>query len=126
MVRAFAERDEQAFAETSRKVKRSILLRPKQVNQVFDHIESCPVESFVCGDFNDSPISYTCHRLKGQLDDAYISSGNGPGISYNRHGMYYRIDHILHSSTFKAYDCTVDCSIKMSDHYPIFCFLEKR
>ena len=80
----------------------------------------------VCGDFNDSPISYTCHRLKEQLDDAYIGSGNGPGISYNRHGMYYRIDHILHSPQFKAYGCTVDRSIKISDHYPIFCFLEKR
>ena len=80
----------------------------------------------VCGDFNDSPISYTCNRLKRHLNDAYINSGNGPGISYNRHGMYYRIDHILHSSQFKAYDCTVDRSIKVSDHYPIFCFLEKR
>ena len=79
----------------------------------------------VCGDFNDSPISYTCNRLRRRLDDAYIKSGIGPGISYNRHGMYYRIDHILHSSQFKAYDCTVDRTFKESDHYPIFCFLKK-
>ena len=80
----------------------------------------------VCGDFNDSPISYTCKQLKEQLNDAYIGSGNGPGISYNRNKLYYRIDHILHSSQFKAYDCTVDRTIEVSDHYPIFCFLEKR
>ena len=54
----------------------------------------------VCGDFNDSPISYTCARLKQRLDDAYIRSGNGPGISYNRNGLYYRIDHIMHSPQF--------------------------
>lgn len=80
----------------------------------------------VCGDFNDSPISYACNRLKRQLNDAYASSGNGPGISYNRHGLYYRIDHILHSAQFKAYDCTVDRDFKISDHYPIYCFLEKK
>ena len=79
----------------------------------------------VCGDFNDSPISYTCHQLRKYLDDAYISSGNGPGISYNRNKLYYRIDHILHSSSFKAYDCIVDRSIKVSDHYPIYCSLVK-
>lgn len=79
----------------------------------------------VCGDFNDSPISYTCHRLRETLHDAYTSSGNGPGISYNRNKLYYRIDHMLHSPHFKAYKCTVDRSIKTSDHYPIYCFLEK-
>ena len=79
----------------------------------------------VCGDFNDSPISYAYRRLEKHLDDAYIQSGNGPGISYNRNKLYYRIDHILHSSQFKAYKCTVDRTIKVSDHYPIYCFLEK-
>lgn len=79
----------------------------------------------VCGDFNDSPISYACHRMKKQLNDAYASSGNGPGISYNRNKLYYRIDHILHSPQFKAYKCTVDRSVRISDHYPIYCFLEK-
>ena len=80
----------------------------------------------VCGDFNDSPISYACNRLKKRLDDAYTNSGNGPGISYNSNKLYYRIDHILHSPRFKAYDCTVDRSTKESDHYPIYCFLKKR
>ena len=80
----------------------------------------------LCGDFNDSPISYTCKQLKELLDDAYVNSGNGPGISYNRNRLYYRIDHILHSPHLRAYDCTVDRSIKVSDHYPIFCFLEKK
>ena len=79
----------------------------------------------VCGDFNDSPISYTCYQLRKQLTDAYVKSGNGPGISYNRNRLYYRIDHIMHSDQFKAYRCTVDRSIKVSDHYPIYCFLTK-
>ena len=110
-----------------KKLRNSAAKRAGQVDVIIADMakESSPY-IIVCGDFNDSPISYTCRRLRKQLDDAYIGSGNGPGISYNRHGMYYRIDHILHSSQFKAYNCTVDRSIRVSDHYPIFCFLEKK
>ena len=119
--------DDKDTKDLIKKLRDSAAKRAAQADVILADIEKeASPYIIVCGDFNDSPISYTCHRLKGQLDDAYISSGNGPGISYNRHGMYYRIDHILHSSQFKAYDCTVDRSIKMSDHYPIFCFLEKR
>lgn len=79
----------------------------------------------VCGDFNDSPISYTRRQIARVLDDAFVGSGNGPGISYNRNKMYYRIDHILHSDAFESYACRVDRSIKISDHYPISCYLVK-
>jgi endonuclease/exonuclease/phosphatase (EEP) superfamily protein YafD len=76
-----------------------------------------------CGDFNASPISYTHHRLTEFLNDAYTRSGNGPGISYHRSGMYFRLDHILISPNLKAYGAVVDRSIKASDHYPISCFI---
>ena len=79
----------------------------------------------VCGDLNDSPISYTCKALSKTLTNAYTASGNGPGFSYNRNKLFYRIDHIFHSPAFKSYACKVDRSIKHSDHYPIACHLEK-
>jgi endonuclease/exonuclease/phosphatase family metal-dependent hydrolase len=109
-----------------KKLRNAAVKRADQTDFIMADLkkESSPY-IIVCGDFNDSPISYTCNRLRRRLDDAYIKSGNGPGISYNRHGMYYRIDHILHSPQFKAYDCTVDRTFKESDHYPIFCFLRK-
>lgn len=78
----------------------------------------------VCGDFNTSPISYTHHRLTEYLNDAYTRSGNGTGFSYNRSGMYFRIDNILVSPDIEAYGAVVDRSIKTSDHYPIFCFVK--
>lgn len=80
----------------------------------------------VCGDFNASPISYPHHRLTQLLDDAYTRSGNGPGLSYNRSGMYFRLDHILVSPDIKAYGAKVDRSISASDHYPIYCFVKLR
>ncbi len=75
----------------------------------------------VCGDFNDSPLSYTRRVIGEELDDAFVQSGNGVGISYNRNGFYFRIDHILVSKKLQTYGCTVDRSVKASDHYPIWC-----
>lgn len=80
----------------------------------------------VCGDFNDTPISYA-HRIIGQdMDDAFTQSGRGLGISYNQNKFYFRIDNILVSKNLRAYNCTVDRSIKDSDHYPIWCYIAKR
>lgn len=80
----------------------------------------------VCGDFNDSPVCYA-HRVIGEgLDDAFVQSGNGLGISYNQNHFYFRIDHILLSKNLKSYRCTVDNTIKSSDHYPIWCYVAKK
>jgi len=80
----------------------------------------------VCGDFNDSPISYAHKTISQDLNDAFITSGNGLGISYNQNKFYFRIDNILMSKNLKAYNCTVDRSIKSSDHYPIWSFISKQ
>lgn len=80
----------------------------------------------VCGDFNDSPLSYA-HRVIGKgLNDAFVQSGNGFGISYNQNRFYFRIDHILLSKNLVSYRCTVDRTIKSSDHYPIWCYVAKK
>lgn len=76
----------------------------------------------VCGDFNDTPISYARHTIKGDLKDAFVSSGFGPGITYNQDYFYFRIDYILHSKNIKAYNCTVD-NVAYSDHYPLWTYL---
>lgn len=116
----------QETKELIKKLRDSAAKRAAQTDIVMADMEKeTSPYIIVCGDFNDSPVSYTCNRLKEQLDDAYTMSGNGPGISYNRNRLYYRIDHIMHSPQFKSYKCTVDRSIKVSDHYPIYCFLEK-
>ncbi len=79
----------------------------------------------VCGDFNDSPISYTRHTVAAGLTDCYVSSGRGPGFSYNNNRMYVRIDHILCSDEWEPYNAVVDSKIGQSDHYPISCWLKK-
>ncbi|MDR2692237.1 MAG: endonuclease/exonuclease/phosphatase family protein [Dysgonamonadaceae bacterium] len=77
----------------------------------------------VCGDFNDTPVSYARRKIKGNLRDAFVDSGCGLGITYNRYRFLFRIDYILHSSNIKSYNCTVG-KLRDSDHFPVWCYLE--
>ena len=77
----------------------------------------------VCGDFNDTPISYARHKIKGNLRDAFVDSGCGLGITYNLYHFLFRIDYILHSNNIKAYNCTVG-KLRTSDHFPVWCYLQ--
>jgi len=77
----------------------------------------------VCGDFNDTPISYARYKIKGDLRDAFVDSGFGLGITYNKYRFLFRIDYILHSKNIESYNCTVG-KLNSSDHYPLWCYLQ--
>lgn len=79
----------------------------------------------VCGDFNDSPVSYAHRVLAEELSDAFVRAGRGLGISYHEGGFYFRIDHLFVGEGFAVKKCVVDRSIDASDHYPVWCILEK-
>jgi len=63
--------------------------------------------------------------LKGDLVDAYASTGFGPGITYHEDFFLFRIDYIMHSKNMKAYRTKVD-KVTYSDHYPVYTFLERQ
>lgn len=76
----------------------------------------------VCGDFNDTPVSYAHRTIQGPLVDSFAESGLGMGVTYNQNLFRFRIDNILHSSNIKSMNCTVD-KVRYSDHYPLWCYL---
>lgn len=80
--------------------------------------------TIVCGDFNDTPVSYACRQFSEVMTDAYVASGRGIGLSYNRKGFWVRIDHLFCSSDFTPYNCRVDSKTELSDHYPLVCWLK--
>lgn len=97
--------------------------RAPQVNMVARYVEEQTTDAIVvCGDFNDSPISYSYKTIKKDLLDSYAETGFGPGITYHENYFWFRIDFIMHSRNLKAYKCTVD-KVKFSDHYPIWTYL---
>lgn len=123
--------EEEKLKSTSKlllgKVADAVSIRAAQADSVAKYIrESKCKYVVVCGDFNDSPLSYA-HRVIGEgLNDAFIETGNGLGISYNRNGFYFRIDHIMASDSLELFNCTVDDTIEASDHYPIWCYIRKK
>lgn len=99
-------------------------MRANQAEMVKEYINDSPEKHVVvCGDFNDTPISYAHRVLSEGMNDAFEDTGNGFGFSYNKHRMFFRIDHILTSKDLQVYDCTVDNSIDASDHYPVWCYI---
>lgn len=109
-----------------RKLAEASAIRAPQADSIANDITSSPHSHIiVCGDFNDTPISYAHQTIAQDLDDAFTESGRGLGISYNQNKFYFRIDNILISKNLRALNCTVDRSIKESDHYPIWCYIAK-
>ncbi len=79
-----------------------------------------PRPVILCGDFNDTPISYTHRVLTQDLKSAFRESGNGLGFTFHEKGFPVRIDHILYDGEhWKSYDTQVDDTITCSDHFPI-------
>lgn len=109
------------------KMEKAVRARGPQADSVLSYVERAGIPSVVlCGDFNDSPISYPCNRFSSRFTDAYSQSGNGPGFSYVQRGFYFRIDHVYVSDDWRTYETYVDRSIHASDHYPLVTYLSKR
>lgn len=127
---AAGKMDKQSARAESRmlisKIGEASARRAPQADTVAKYVDEHKGQSILlCGDFNDSPISYTRRVIANGLTDCYAAAGKGPGISYNSNKMYVRIDYIMCSSGWTPYNCHVDNTIKASDHYPIVCQLKK-
>lgn len=92
--------------------------RAKQADIVKAHMNRSPYPVILCGDFNDTPLSYAYNTLAKNLKDSFIEKGHGLGNTYIGEFPSFRIDYILHSPTLETVAYTRD-SVKYSDHYPI-------
>lgn len=80
----------------------------------------------VCGDLNDTPISYTYQRLARHLNSAYRQTCFGPGFTYSKRSFPVRIDHIFYSEHWNCTSCRIDRTVSSSDHYPLIVQLSKK
>lgn len=78
----------------------------------------------VCGDFNDSPISYSRHAMAEVLTDCYATTGKGIGLSYNQKAFSFRIDHFFCNDKLQPYRCEIDGKMDASDHNPLICWVK--
>jgi len=89
-----------------------------QVKRVLEHKKATNLPVLLCGDFNNTPFSYTYRKLKKGMNDAFLEKGNGLGRTYSFDSYPMRIDYIFGSKEMEVIRFeTIKKSF--SDHYPI-------
>jgi endonuclease/exonuclease/phosphatase family metal-dependent hydrolase len=119
------EEIEEGSKRIASRLKRAFIKREEQVNRVIESVKSCPHEVVLCGDFNDTPVSYTYETLTDELVDSFIEAGNGIGNTYIGVFPSFRIDYIMHSKGLAStsYE-TID--EKLSDHHAVSSVIGKK
>ncbi len=108
-----------------KRLKLAFEKRAAQADLIEQSIASSPYPVIVCGDFNDTPASYTYNTISKNLIDSFIESGNGFGKSYVGAFPSFRIDYILHSNKFQSYNFQT-IRKELSDHFPVITNLEMK
>lgn len=76
--------------------------RNRQAQLLAEAVASSPYPVILCGDLNDTPISYAYRKLADKLDDCFLESGKGWGGTYQPACNLFRIDYTLCSPQLKT------------------------
>ena len=106
------------FLKVHSRIREAFRIRTLQVEAVSQHIKEFNKPFIICGDFNDTPISYTYHRLQEGINDSFRYAGSGFGATFRYLWPALRIDYILFSNAFTATSHYTP-KIPFSDHYPV-------
>lgn len=101
------------------KMKTAYEKRSQEVNKMLADIPHDGRPIVLCGDFNDTPLSYTYHQIKrAGFTDGFVKVGRGIGRTYAGKLPLLRIDYIwgneqIQPMAFKR------LKHKGSDHFPV-------
>lgn len=101
------------------RMKNAFIRRATETETIVRHMRKSPHPVLWCGDLNDTPMSYSYQLLRREgLTDAFMTSGQGFGVTYIGSFPRFRIDHMLHAPRLVTWDFhTLD--VDHSDHRPI-------
>lgn len=118
----FMELDREVISQGVRSILSHLVAankkRATQAMTLKEHIQASPYPVILCGDFNDTPISYPYSLLTGELQDCFTDKGRGVGNTYIGEFPSYRIDYILHDKRITTVSYHRD-TVRYSDHFPI-------
>lgn len=100
-----------------KKLKYSFERRGREVDQIKKHMDKSPYPIIICGDFNDTAVSYAYQKLGENKKDAFLESGKGIGASFSKIPTL-RIDYILLDKQLKSNSFTTHQE-DFSDHRAI-------
>ncbi|HQV01285.1 MAG TPA: endonuclease/exonuclease/phosphatase family protein, partial [Bacteroidia bacterium] len=101
-----------------KRLKTAFIKRATETEIIKQHKANCKLPLIFCGDFNDTPASYTYKQIAGTLKDAFKDGNAGFGTTYNGVFPAFRIDYILYSPHIAVSQFTTH-KIKLSDHCPL-------
>ena len=100
------------------------VLRAAQVDSIAVVVEAWRSRCIVCGDFNDTPMSYVYRTMAKGLNDAFSQCGSGYSHTFRGFFNTLRIDYVLSSEGFDALSYEVP-TVDYSDHHPVVVRLRK-
>ncbi len=98
--------------------------RAEQALTIVEHIKTSPYPVIICGDFNDTPLSYTYNQFNQKMIDAFRNCASGIGATYSGRVPAGRIDYIFHSQNLQSAQFKIQEEIH-SDHRAISCRIYK-
>lgn len=98
--------------------------RALQAQELVRRMEESPYPVIVAGDFNDTPMSYAMHALRGsRAEDTFSAASFGPGGTHLGAIPGLRIDGILADTTLQCVSHHTH-GVVMSDHRPVTAVLQ--
>ena len=93
--------------------------RANQAIKVKSHVQQSPYPVIICGDFNDTPMSYVYRQMCRDMKDAFVEAGRGYGYTFLPMHRLLRIDYVMcsHDIDIKDYRIMDECTL--SDHLPV-------
>lgn len=111
-----------AIRTLASKMKHTIHKRAGQSRQLAGLIATSPYKVVVCGDFNDTPVSYTYNTISRHLQDAFLHKGCGIGRTLSFLAPTLRIDYILAQRPLQVHAYTTYIR-KGFQHFPVMASL---
>lgn len=106
------------------KLKTAYPKRADQALRINEHIKNSPYPVVICGDFNDTPVSFVYSQFSSHLTDAFINCSSGIGSTYVGKLPAGRIDYIFHSPELKSTNFVIQKKA-FSDHRAVSCAVSK-
>lgn len=101
------------------RIAKNSSIRAEYVDSLRTLVKSSPYRNVICGDFNDTPMSYVYNELIEDYNDAFEQCGSGYGYTFRPMRGTLRIDYILLSSGLETENYIADEANELSDHLPI-------
>lgn len=115
---------EESVKFIAKKLRNNYRRRAFQADTLARIIEATQYAVLVCGDFNDTPMSYTYRRVRGGLKDGFAENGRGYAHTYRGFLNLLRIDYIFYSPRFESVEYRSP-SVPWSDHNPVVMRLKR-